>query len=61
MSEFQINDIKLDIPPDQIQIARQSFNNQWQTLRTTSSIKAKSGFATIDINFTIQFIWCESK
>ena len=55
MSRFQINDIVLDIPPEQIHISRKSFNHQWQTLRTTSSIKAKSGFSTIDIVCNVKF------
>lgn len=55
MSRFQINDIVLDIPPEQIHVSRKSFNHQWQTLRTTSSIKAKSGFSTIDIVCNVKF------
>ena len=51
----QINDIFLSIPPESIQIARRSFNHEWQTLRTRSSTKAKSGFSAIDITMTVKF------
>lgn len=51
----QINDIVLDIPPEQIKVERKSFNHQWQTLRTRSSIKVKSGFSCLDVFMTIQF------
>ena len=46
---FQINSERLHIPPEQIQVDRQSANNRWQTLRTTSSIKAKSGYSVVNI------------
>lgn len=52
---FQINDIVLDISPEQIHISRKSFNHQWQTLRTSSSTKVKSGFSTIDIVCNVKF------
>lgn len=52
---FQINDIVLNIAPEQIAVHRQSFNHQWQTLRTRSSIKAKSGFSQLSITFTVPF------
>lgn len=55
-SSFQINDKILNIPPKNIRVDRQSFNNQWQTLRTQSSIKSKSGFSTADIYITVEFI-----
>ena len=55
MSQFQINDIILDIPPEQIQISRKSFNNKWQTLRTSSSTKVKSGFSSLDIICNAKF------
>lgn len=52
----QINDIVLNVPPEQISIRRMSFNNQWQTLRTKGSIKAKSGFSKIQISFSVPFL-----
>ena len=52
---FQINDIVLDIPPEQISVSRDSVNHIWQTLRTRSSIKAKSGFSTINIRLNAKF------
>lgn len=53
--EFQINDIILLIPPEEIRVQRQSVNNMWQTLRTKSSQKTKSGFSSIDISLTVYF------
>ena len=55
-SSFQINDIVLNIPPAKIRIDRQSFNNVYQTLRTQSSVKSKSGFSTADIYVTAEFV-----
>jgi murein DD-endopeptidase MepM/ murein hydrolase activator NlpD len=52
---FQINDIELDIPPEQIQVARESVNSMWQTLRTRSSIKTKSGLSTINVSLNVKF------
>lgn len=52
---FQINDIDLDIPPEQISIHRNSFNHQWQTLRTRSSVKSKSGYSQLDIQVSVKF------
>ncbi len=51
----QINDITLQIPPESIQVNRSSFNHEWQTLRTRSSTKVKSGFSQIDISMTCKF------
>ena len=47
--EFQFNDIVLSIPPEQIITSRDSLNKFWSTLRTRSSIKAKSGFSNLSI------------
>jgi len=52
---FQLNDIELHIPPDQIQVDRQAINNYWETLRTRSSIKTRSGFAYLEIQLHIIF------
>lgn len=52
---FQINDIELSIPPEQIRVQRESVNNMWQTLRTRSSIKSKSGFSTLNISMNAKF------
>ncbi len=53
---FVINDIELSIAPINIQISKESMNFQWQTLRTKSSQKTKSGHANINIQFTVAFI-----
>lgn len=55
-SNFQINNITLRIPPSKIRVDRQSHNNIYQTLRTQSSIKSKSGFSTIDVYLSIDFV-----
>lgn len=49
--DFQINDIVLNIPPEQITIDRRSMNRNWsQSLRTKSSIKTRTGFSVLDIS-----------
>lgn len=53
---FQINDVVLNIPPTQIQVDRQSANNRWQTLRTRSSIKSKSGYSVVNIVVKASFV-----
>lgn len=53
---FFINDIQLSIAPTEIKITKNSVNYQWQTLRTKSSQKTKSGHASIDIEFTVAFV-----
>lgn len=58
---LQINDVILDIPPSAIKVERRSVNNMWNTLRTQSSIKAKSGFSRIDIAMEIMFTDTPSK
>jgi murein DD-endopeptidase MepM/ murein hydrolase activator NlpD len=52
---FQINDIILDIPPEQISIKRMPMNYSYQALRTTSSIKVKSGYSQLDIDISVKF------
>ncbi len=54
-SKFVINDVELRIPPTQISINRNAANHVWQTLRTNTAQKVKSGHGTIDItvSFTI--------
>lgn len=52
---FQINDIELNIPPEQITIDRKSMNYSWQSLRTTSSTKLKSGYSQLDITCRVMF------
>lgn len=53
--EFQINDIVLDIPPSQIHVQKSAINHSWQTLRTRSSIKAKSPWSVADISCVVNF------
>jgi hypothetical protein len=55
-STFKINDITLTVPPTAIKITKDSFNNQWQTLRTNTSQKTKSGYSTVTIEFQVPFI-----
>jgi len=43
VDDFIINDVMLRIPPSTISIEKKAFNHEWQTLRTRSSQKAKSG------------------
>lgn len=52
---FQLNDVVLNIPPQQIQVDKKSVNHMWNTLRTKSSIKSKSGFSNIRIMVTVKF------
>ncbi len=53
---FILNDIRLTIAPTAIKITKDSFNNQWQTLRTNTSQKTKSGHSTVTIEFTVPFV-----
>jgi murein DD-endopeptidase MepM/ murein hydrolase activator NlpD len=53
---FQLNSEILSIPPEQIAIQHKNYNNIWQTLRTRSSAKVKSGFSQIEITVRVQFI-----
>lgn len=52
---FIINDVVLTIPPSQITVNKNSFKNEWSTLRTTSSRKMKSGYSTAEVNLNIVF------
>ena len=52
---FQLNDVELNIPPQQIQVDKKSVNHMWNTLRTKSSIKSKSGFSNIRIMVSAKF------
>jgi LAS superfamily LD-carboxypeptidase LdcB len=54
-SFFQLNDICLSIPPESISIQHKLYNNTWQTLRTRSSTKVKSGFSQIEIIVKCKF------
>lgn len=57
---FIINDITLRIPPTAIKISKDSLNYQWQTLRTNTSQKTKSGHSTVTIEFTVPFVgWAD--
>jgi len=53
---FQLNDIVLNIPPDQINIQRETFNSQISTLRSRASIKAKSPYSKIVIDVSVSFL-----
>jgi len=52
---FQLNSEVLNIPPEQIYVGINSVNQQWNTLRTKSSIKSKSGFSSIPIMVKCKF------
>lgn len=54
-NDFIINDVHLRIAPEQIVVQKQSSNLEWQTLRTRSSQKVKSGFSTARVSFSIIF------
>jgi len=53
---FVINDITLNISPEQIHVDKQSFNHEWQTLRTRSAQKVKSGHSIARVSLSIPFI-----
>ena len=52
---FIINDIELRIPPESIQIDKQSFNHEWSTLRTQQSRQMKSGYSIARVSFEVVF------
>lgn len=52
---FQINDIVLNIPPEQIHVSKKAVNHMWNTLRTKSSIKSKSSLSYCSIIVTCKF------
>jgi len=56
LGRCQLNDIEFIVPPDQISIQRKSYNNFWQTLRTRSSQKLRSGFAEIQISMILNLV-----
>lgn len=53
---FQLNDIVLDIPPEQISVNRRSIKDVLRTLRTRSSIKIDSGYSQVDITCKVSFV-----
>lgn len=52
---FVINDIVLTIPPEQIVVEKRAVNHFWQTLRTRSSQKIKSGWSEVSISVIAKF------
>jgi len=52
---FVINDVALRIPPSQIAISKDSVNYEWNTLRTNSSMKTKSGHGKVEVVVNIIF------
>lgn len=52
---FVINDVILQISPTQISIDKQAFNHEWQTLRTRTSQKVKSGHSISRVSLDITF------
>ena len=53
---LKLNDLTFTVPPDQIHIERKSYNNFWQTLRTRSSQKLRSGFSEIRVHIVIYLV-----
>ena len=53
---FWINDVHLRVAPTQISINNQSYNYEWQTLRTKSSRKTKSGHSVVNISVQVVFV-----
>lgn len=53
--DFIINDVALRIPPTKIRVDKKAFNREWQTLRTVSSQKVKSGHSLARVAFSIEF------
>jgi len=58
--DFTINDVLLQIPPDQISVSRRSFLNQWDSLRAAAPQKAKSGHSVISVSLSVPFCGNES-
>lgn len=52
---FLINDVLLYIAPSSIRVTKQSHNHEWQTLRTRTSQKAKSGHSVASVTLDIMF------
>lgn len=52
---FIINDVVLRIPPTKISLSKQAYNHEWQTLRTRSSRKIKSGHGLVHVSFRQEF------
>jgi hypothetical protein len=53
--DFIINDVALRIPSEAIRIQKRALNHEWQTLRTRTSQKAKSGHGQIVVSFEVVF------
>lgn len=58
--DFIINDIPLRIPPTHIHVEKKAFNREWQTLRTNSSQKVKSGHSIARVSFVVEFVVSDS-
>lgn len=52
---FKINDIVLEIPPEQITVNKEDLQWQWKTLRTKSSTKVPSGHGMCSVSVNIVF------
>jgi murein DD-endopeptidase MepM/ murein hydrolase activator NlpD len=55
-STFIINDVRLEIPPTQISVNKNASLRELKALRTKSSIKTKSGKATISVSLDVFFV-----
>jgi murein DD-endopeptidase MepM/ murein hydrolase activator NlpD len=52
---FQINDIVLDVPPTEIKIAKNAFDQRLNNLRTVGASVIKSKFSTLNIHMSVIF------
>src|ERR1044072_1089699 len=57
---FTINDITFKVPPSEIRIQKEAANFEWQTLRTKSAQRVKSGHGVVTISLTTAFIGLEA-
>ena len=53
---FIINDIELSVPPTAISINKQAYNATFETLRTKTTQKTKSGRSEVQITFQVPFV-----
>lgn len=56
---FQINDIVLNVPPDNIRINRSATIRSYKPLRTRGSAKVRSPTSVIEIMFEVKFVGTE--
>lgn len=52
---FVINDVVLNISPEEIIVKKRAFNNEWFTLRTEGAQRSKSGHSIAEVQLNIIF------